>query len=256
MIGGHDPNDPSIRNEPHLRGDYELDPSEWSAADRLARERARDDESAAPDDSIWDEPGLSKELVGELPADRRSYAQWLRERQARFSGTSSWLVTLGVVLATGPWAVLAAFFRESTSGASGIVGSVIIAPIVEELMKVSLPLMIVETRPYLFRSKSQILLAAIAGGACFGLLENLLYLHVYIPDPSPTIIMIRWLACLPAHTIWSLIAGIGVARMWQRTHDDLRRPDMTMAATWLIAAMILHGTFNAIAVIASLAGIR
>ncbi len=250
----NDPRDPSIRNEPFVRGDAEVDPSEAVAARRLAREEAADDGTGAPDASVWDEPALSPELAGTVPVDQRSYAQWLKDHLARVSPLQTWWITLGVVLVTGPWAVLAAVLREATAGTGKVVGIVVIAPIVEELMKVSMPLMIVETRPYLFRSKAQIVLAAIAGGMVFGALENLLYFNVYIDDPEPALMLFRWAVCMPGHTIWSLLAGIGVARMWQHSVDSLRRPDMTLAAPWLIAAMIFHGLYNGTLVALSMVG--
>ena len=250
-----DPHDPSIRGEPHLQGKFELDPSEAKAAERLAGEQAADEGSGPPDDSIWDEPALSPDLAPARDGTKNhSYANWLQERRARFSDAASWGVTLAIVLATGPWAILAAITREFSAGFSGVVAVVIIAPIVEELMKVSLPLMIVETRPYLFSSRLQILLAAIAGGAAFGLLENLIYFHFYFPGMTADQQLIRWIACLPAHTLWSLIAGIGVARMWLHCMENSRRPDMTVAAPWLITAMVLHGLFNLGAVAVGIVG--
>ncbi len=175
-----------------------------------------------------------------------TYARWLADRRATWSWSASWGLPLLIMVGAGLWAVVGSMFRELTTNlGSRILAVVIVAPVVEEIMKVSLPMMVVETRPYFFKSGLQIALAALAGGFAFGVLENLVYLNVYIENPSDTIRWIRWTFCLGGHIAWSSIAGIGVWRMWRHSMNTGARPDMTIAAPWLMTAMIFHGLYNA-----------
>jgi hypothetical protein len=238
------PDDPSIEHEPHLKpGGFRPDPSEQRAARRLAREQAGHPDEVV-DHGVWDEPSLSDELTADVAGERRNYASWLREKIDQTSLAKSLLVSLLMALAAGPLAVFGAFYGADSGG---VLGLVIMGPLVEEVMKVALPLWAAERRPYLFKSGLQILLCAFAGGLAFAVIENLLYLNVYVPDPSRALVVWRWTVCVALHISCSTVAGIGLYRMWDEAMTRQRRPQMPVAGLYLVLAVVGHGLYNALA---------
>ena len=172
----------SIEEEPHLRSVvHEVDPTEAKAERLLAGEATRANIDDVVQHTVWDEPALSAALVGPADGPRLTYAEWLDWRIATTPVARTWLVTLAIVLAAGPWGVLGALFESMTAGAWGLIAVTVIAPVVEETMKVAIALWVIEKRPYLFRMPVQILLCALAGGLAFAFIENLMYLNVTIP---------------------------------------------------------------------------
>ncbi|MEO1235777.1 MAG: PrsW family glutamic-type intramembrane protease [Planctomycetota bacterium] len=171
----------------------------------------------------------------------QGYAAWLTECQAQTSAARTWLVTLGIALAGGPWAVLGALL--STFG--GTIAIIVVAPVVEEVMKVALITLLIETRPYLLRTRAQIYAAAAGSGLAFATIENLIYLNLYIPNPTPDIIAWRWIVCTVLHVGCALVAAVGADRVWRQTLTERRPPTAPIRLRWLVLAIALHGTYNA-----------
>ena len=67
---------------------------------------------------------------------------------------------------------------------------------------------------------------------------------MYIEDPTPEIVRWRWIFGPLVHGIGSLLAGVGVARMWRALDVDARRPDFAMAVPWIIGGVTVHGGYN------------
>jgi RsiW-degrading membrane proteinase PrsW (M82 family) len=214
-----------------------------------------------------------------------TYAEWLDWRIATTPVAQTWLVTLAIVLAAGPWGVLGALFENMTAGAWGLIAVTVIAPVVEETMKVAIALWVIEKRPYLFRMPVQILLCALAGGLAFAFIENLMYLNVTIPgyletqgletqgletqgletqgsestQPVSTAVSTglarwRWTVCTGLHATCSFLAGLGLVRMWSHATRHRARPKIAHAAPMIITAMLCHGLYNGAVTIAELAG--
>jgi RsiW-degrading membrane proteinase PrsW (M82 family) len=116
-------------------------------------------------------------------------------------------------------------------------------------MKAAAILWIVEKRPYLFRSKTQILTAAMASGLWFAVIENFLYLNVYIANPSPAIIAWRWSVCVLLHVGCTFLVGLGLSRVWEHTMTARTRPQLSIASKFLMAAVICHAAYNTLAVL-------
>lgn len=248
------PTDPWIGNEPQYGGRFRPDPSEQSADEILARAREENqDEQRRVEHSVWDEPGLSAELAGEpSPEDLKlTFRNLLLARRERYRTAAgrSWAITLLVALAAGPWAILGAFWGSAQLGGYGWLAIVVIAPVVEEAMKIGAALWVVEKRPWVFRSPLQILVCALAAGLVFASIENLIYLNIYIPDASPGLARWRWTVCVALHTTCSLVAGLGVVRVWRDTWANLHRANPGLCFGWWIAAVVLHGTYNGLALV-------
>ena len=229
----------NVWDEPHLRPGH-------ASPEPIVRR----DVTAGPAhlSSVFDEPLYSAELAG---GRRGGYADWLDARRAATPAWRSWLVVLGLVGVAGPAAVVGTFAQTAFGVRNnlGAASAIFVAPIIEELMKAAAALWVAETRPYLFRSSWQILLTLLAAGVGFAAIENALYLTIYFPDPSPNLILWRWTACVALHAGCSLIAGFGVAGVWRAALRDRRPPAVSHAGPWLATAAVVHGCFNAAAVL-------
>lgn len=194
---------------------------------------------------VWSEPGL---LPDARPADpAQTYAGQLRARWLSASPAQSWCAVLGLALAAGPFAILSAFMKSSAPGF--VLAAVVVAPLVEELGKAAAPLITLKRWPYRFVSGAQPVLVCVASGLVFAAIENLLYLHVYVRDPSPALAAWRWSVCTALHVGCSLIAGLGLRRVWLAARAGCSRPDISGASAYLITAITLHGAYNAVALV-------
>ena len=237
--------DPSVFDEPHMRGEtFRADKSEARADRALAGRQAGEDERI--DQSVWDEPGVDGGLV-QRPEGAPDYATWIERKRAETPAGRTWVFTFALAAVAGPWAVLGAFYGGLQGGA-GVLSMVIIGPLVEETMKVAAALYVVERRPWLFRSRAQIAVCALAAGLAFAVIENALYLSVYIREPSPAIITWRWTVCVGLHMGCALVAGLGLMRIWRDVWARRARPRLPLAMPYLFAAVAVHGVYNALAI--------
>lgn len=203
---------------------------------------------ADPESSVWDEPGLSPILSGDIPDDA---VTWWRHYSRQVQGTSagsSWFITIVLALVAGPCAIVGTFISGRYADTQLVLVS-IIGPTVEEIMKIAIPIWIVEKKPWLFRSAMQILLCSFVSGLAFAAVENVIYLNIYIPDASAGMIRWRWTVCVLLHSGCSLIAGIGVVRVWTRFQMATRPPALSDGAPFIVAAIVIHGIYNLFAML-------
>ncbi len=235
--------DPSIEHEPHLRGGgFKADPSEAKAEETLAYQGAPTDEDRL-DQSVWDEPSLSPELAPARPAHDLTYERWLDEGRNRTPLSRTWMLTFLLAAASGPLAILGVFWNVGDSPGS-VLGVVLFGPVMEEAMKAAAAAFLVEKRPYLFRSPFQIAICLLASGIAFAAIENLLYLNVYIPNASAGLAAWRWTVCTALHGGCSLIAGLGILRIWRDVFARKARPRLALGLPHLFAAAAIHGLYN------------
>ena len=167
-----------------------------------------------------------------------------------------WLVLMFALATGGVLSVLGSLFGQVLAGTgAGLVALAVTGPLYEEIMKALVVLMLIELRPYVFRNAWAIWAATLGSAATFATLENLLYLNVYIPDPSTGIILWRWTACSALHVGCTAIATVGLVRMWRNSITHLRPPAVSDAYPFLVAAIIVHGAYNAAVVLAEFAGL-
>lgn len=242
--------DPSITHEPHLAkfefaGD-QSDPGDEVLFPDVAAASLVDEDQL--EHGVWDEPALSPTLAGTKPANALTYDRWLANGIARTSREQTWRNTLLIAVCSGPWAVLGAVFSQA-----GFINNVVlvslIAPLTEEVMKAAASLWVVEKRPFMFSTKSQILLCAAISGLCFAAIENVLYLHVGFQSAYPGVAVWRWTICTTLHTVCALIAGYGLSRVWRQTMSTQTRPQVSLATPFLVAAIFLHGAYNTAAMV-------
>jgi len=217
-------NPDSVFQEPHLNPPAEPEEDEKSLLD-----------------SVWMEPAHPRS------DDPAPYQNWLREQFARRASASSWVLTFILSLVAGPLAVVSVFITGNP--AYGALTMVVAGPVIEEMGKIVAPLVLMERNPAHFLNRTQLLLCALASGLLFAVIENFLYLKVYIPNPSPTLIAWRWSVCVVLHAGCSLIAGLGLARMWSESREKLIPPSMKTGSPYLIVAAVIHGAYNFIAIL-------
>ncbi len=243
--------DPSIEHEPAIQGG-EFAPCESERnCENVEHAASHSDQDQRVDHSVWDEPSLTANPATTIPEDALTYSRWLTSRIDSTSLVTSWMTTLGIILSAGVWAIIGAVVLQLFAAQLPL-GPVFMAPVTEELMKLALVIWVVEKRPFLFRSAGQILLCATAGGLVFAAVENLLYLNLYIASPSAEIFLWRWTVCVALHVGCSLVGGIGMVQIWRHAINTRTRPTLRRGANWLIAAMVLHGVYNALAILLQL----
>lgn len=158
-----------------------------------------------------------------------------------------------VAVISGPFAILAALVQNSTGGPGLLLLVVVVAPATEEVLKASGVLLLAERRPWLVPSAWTLPIATLTSGLCFAVVENLWYLEVLLDDPSETVVRVRWIAGPLLHGTCSAIAGLGARKLWRRTlaRGVGRFGD---AEPFLVAAVVLHGSWNLLATAVSIAG--
>jgi len=274
--------DPGIENEPQWQEQpYTPDPSEnRSQPGKVDSENEEAEHSIHNEPAIfpgteetiqraWDCPQCNRDLQGTRPGAPCPDCGWVTFERPAPTDQPSWSALLhsklqgvtkaqsvGIVilcaLAGGPWAVLGTFISSHPHPLAAIV----LAPVVEEVMKVAMIWLVIEVWPWLFRRPAHIVFAALGAGLGFACIENALYLLVYIPDPTAGLVLWRWTICTALHTCCTSIAAIGMVRMWMAVMRQLRRAELRRALPWLVAAMALHGLYNGTATIMELSGFR
>lgn len=120
-----------------------------------------------------------------------------------------YMLAIGFALAGGLLGILGAFVAEARSGVPLLL-IFVGAPIVEEITKPA------GVYLYLFRWNhvvhSQLYIAGLVAlsGLCFGLLESLIYVTLYVPDHSREFFIYRFTVTVLLHTVASFIAGLGI----------------------------------------------
>lgn len=206
-----------------------------------------DGESQRVEHGVWDEPAIT---VGDLdvPNDAMTYAVWINHKRDQITAGKSWAAAIMLALAAGPLAVIGTFWGSGGTWIS-LLALVLFGPAIEEVMKTAAVAFVVEKKPYLFRSRVSIMLAVLGSGLAFAAIENLLYLHVYISEPSASLVHWRWTVCVGLHAGCCLITGIGLARAWKLGWDADTKPEITTGFPYLVIAVVVHGSYNAFVIV-------
>ena len=158
--------------------------------------------------------------------------------------------------ASGVFAVLCAFAKGALG--FGLLAVAVGAPVVEEMAKVILPLMWMEKEPWRFRGVSSIAFTCLCSALAFAAIENLLYFYVYIPKDRLTagIIQYRLTVCTLMHVCCTMISVCGLAMAWREAKRNFSAFSAQAATPYLVAAMVVHGLYNAVATVFSLATLK
>lgn len=228
----------SAHHEPALSGThFETDPAE----DRAENPMPEREEIDRLRDSIANEPWQQGAVDGP------TFGEWLVRKRDEVSRAGSLWFTLLAALIGGPFAILGAFLAGQ-QGAVQIVYIVIMGPITEELLKQSGMIYMLERKPYRVFSAGQIVFAGALSALIFATVENLMYIHVYtyfthLEHPAQ-FAQFRWTVCTALHVGCSIIASLGLIRVWRRTTERGEPADLAYAFPLFATAMVLHGVYN------------
>ena len=161
---------------------------------------------------------------------------------------------IGLCAVSGVFAILCTFAKGVLG--FGLLAVIVGAPVVEETAKVVLPLMWLEKEPWRFRGVSSIAFTCLCSALAFAAIENLLYFHIYIPKDKLTagIVHYRLTVCTLMHVACTMISTCGLARAWRGAKRGLSAFSAPAVTPYLVVAMVIHGLYNALAAIFSLAG--
>lgn len=125
---------------------------------------------------------------------------------------------------------------------------VLIGPMVEEMLKQSGMLFLLERRPWLIAKSWQFPLGAILGGLTFSVLENLIYQHVFLtgfpPEWRNGVMIYRWTVCTMLHVACSGISGFGLLTAWRRARETGEPFHFKHAFVYTGWAIAVHCGYN------------
>lgn len=211
--------------------------------------------SSDPTQSVGDEPALAWRQDQDAALPRRTWSDHVAVRRAATPPSRRWGAIALAALVGGPFAVAGALVSPLAGAASFafVLAVVVLAPAAEEILKAAGATYLAEQRPWLVPAGWTLVLATLVSGLVFAVIENLIYLNVYIDDPSPEIARFRWIAGPLVHGSASTLAGIGAARSWSEglPPTALHRPRST---PWIVAAILVHGLYNGTVTVLSALG--
>lgn len=242
--------DPGVEHEPVFQHDADAVERRILASDELGEEPTRASyvppEEPDPADAPGDEPALRGSPAAAAGKLRR-YLDIYEQKRREATGGQRLMAVLLALLLSGPFAVAGAFVSQGLGGGQSlgmIIAICALAPLIEEMLKITGILYLVERKPWLIPHAMVVPLVAVASGLTFGVIENVIYLSIYIPDADPGLRMWRWTVCTTLHGGCSLIAGLGVLRMYRSIHRRTGPPMVSLASPYLITATVVHGLYN------------
>jgi len=227
-----------IHSEPSgFDGRFDPDPTEQEVGPIDARE----DEISTIRDSVLNEPAFSGQL------QQSELGQWIAQKRAACTMSGNIMVTLAAALVAGPFAVVGAFMAGQQT-IFRILYIILFAPVIEELLKQSGMIYLLEKKPYRIFSTGQFLIAAVISAGVFASIENLLYIHFYsnprMMENFESYCCFRWTVCTALHVVCSVVASLGLVRIWKKQTLDGRAADLAFGFYWFVAAMVIHGLYN------------
>ena len=234
----------SVFDEPALAGRL---PSAKADAvrDEVALRPVQDNLAGTPDE-IWEEPTVDPALRAgsSTPTHRERVASaWDAVTPAERLKSFVFLVLVSCALG-----IVCSLVQESIGG-MGPAGVLLFVPVIEELGKTIGVITLLERRPWLIGGSVDVFAVCALSGLFFATAENLLYLRVYFPDASPEIALWRWTVCTALHVVCCLVSAVGLAGEWRDAAREKGLGQVAVAVPWLVAAMVIHGLYNAFATV-------
>ena len=165
-----------------------------------------------------------------------------------------WLIALlGSVGGTA-----AAFLENSARAAhplTGILLLVAVAPAVEEICKPLAIVFLLDKRPHWLRSPGEIVVLAALSALVFAMLENLLYIFAYARGCGSAFVTWRLTVCTGVHVTASTVFGFGLVKMWRHIRAKGGHFNIDVCFKYYIAAAIIHGAYNGLAMILTWTGV-
>lgn len=146
-----------------------------------------------------------------------------------------------IALAGGLFGILGAAWNEFFHG--DLLVAFVAAPIFEEVLKPSGLYILLAKWPRVLRTHLYTAMLAALGGLAFGIIESVLYVVVFVFEPSTPLIIWRFTVCLALHTVCSFIFGFGIDwKLAAGVRGQLKF--LSSGKRFFIAAMALHSAYN------------
>ena len=151
-----------------------------------------------------------------------------------------------IALAGGVFGILGAIYNEIFHGSFLV--AFVGAPIIEEALKPAGVYFLLAKWPRVLRNQLYTAFLASLGGIAFALVENFIYLTIYITEPSPRLILWRYTVCIGVHAICSFVFGLGInQRLLASVKGETRL--LSYGKRFYFTAIILHSLYNIAAVV-------
>lgn len=210
------------------------------------------DEPETPErlrDSIASEPHLGG------GAEQQRLA-WFAAKRRGNSLLGDLLTHLGAGLLGGLFALAGAFIVHLVvpiDSGWGWLNTLVFGPVVEELLKASGALYLLEKKAYRLHSGIALAVVVLVSALVFSIGENLLYVHVYVDvarleDPLGYVIF-RWTAPTGMHLVCSAVASLGLIHIWRTQTKTGKYLDLDAAYPHFATAMALHCIYNLFATV-------
>jgi RsiW-degrading membrane proteinase PrsW (M82 family) len=231
----------SIKHEPAFgQGQGKPDPSEKTAD----KPNIEQDEIDSIRDSVLNEPAITGDQKGVY------LGEWIQQKRQQCSMAGNLSIAFLAAIVGGPFAILGAFMASSR-GWYGILYVVIAAPVIEELLKQSGMIYLLEKKPYRVFATWQFVFSALLSALVFATVENLIYINLYARSADlvshEAFAYFRWTVCTALHMGCSAIASMGMIRVWKKQLADGRAADLSVAFSYFVVAMAVHGGYNFVA---------
>jgi len=161
--------------------------------------------------------------------------------------SSKWRVFAFLIAAGGGvLGILGAIIQEWAQGSLLI--AFVAAPMIEEVMKPSGVYLLLARWPKVLTSRIYTAWLAAVGGLSFAVVENILYLQLYFPEHTQTLVVFRYSACLTMHMVCSFILGFGInQKLLASVRGEI--PLLKGNKKFFFIPMIIHSLFNITAVL-------
>ena len=157
-----------------------------------------------------------------------------------------------LALVGGLGGILAAIVQELRNPA--LLAAVLIVPAIEEICKPLGVILMIEKRPRWIRTGGEVIVMSMLGALTFATVENVLYIFVYAPNHGADFIAWRLIVCTSMHVVASGIVGIGLARAF-RVRKPGKHFTMDRCIWFYVAAVAIHGVYNATVIVLELTGV-
>jgi len=165
-----------------------------------------------------------------------------------------YVLTIIIAIVGGFLGILGAIVQEIQSTATFILLPFLGAPIIEEALKPSGLYLALLWWPRALAGQLFTAVLCALSGLVFGVIESFVYVTLYVEDPSDEFIVFRFSVPLGLHALCSYLVGLGLNQRvidWAAGRSQLPRA----SRNYYIAAVVLHGAYNTIAVILALSGV-
>ena len=185
--------------------------------------------------------------------DSSDYRELIRLERECFPASVAPFLSILAGVAGGFFAIPAVFLDTfgSSLGFGFVLGAlvlVVIGPFTEETLKQSGAIFQLEKMRGSIRYDWQFFLSGVLGGAVFGVLENLIYQHIYLrslpPEKLANVMAFRWIICTALHILCTVVSSMGLRHVWRESLAKERPCRIYDAFPWFVAATAIHGLYN------------